>query len=105
MSSTASVKSSPNQEARVSNRRKPRLYRVLKWSFAILVTVALLVALTGVWLVRRAWPTVSGTVALASLTEPVEVRRDTWGVPHIFAQNAHDLFFAQGYAHAQDRTW
>jgi penicillin amidase len=33
------------------------------------------------------------------------VLRDRWGVPHIFARNEHDLFFAQGYVTAQDRLW
>jgi penicillin amidase len=35
----------------------------------------------------------------------VEVFRDRWGVPHIYARSAPDLFFAQGYVHAQDRLW
>jgi penicillin amidase len=35
----------------------------------------------------------------------VEVIRDQWGVPHIYAQNVDDLFFAQGYVMAQDRLW
>ena len=35
----------------------------------------------------------------------VEVIRDRWGVPHIYAQNTDDLFFAQGYVMAQDRLW
>jgi len=30
---------------------------------------------------------------------------DDRGVPHIFAQNAHDLYFAQGYITARDRLW
>src|SRR5690606_7496937 len=34
---------------------------------------------------------------------PVEVRRDEWGVPQLYADTAHDLFLAQGYIHAQDR--
>jgi penicillin amidase len=33
------------------------------------------------------------------------VIRDKWGVPHIYAESAEDLFFAQGYVHAQDRMW
>ncbi|HEX3205556.1 MAG TPA: penicillin acylase family protein, partial [Propionibacteriaceae bacterium] len=33
----------------------------------------------------------------------VEVLRDTYGVPHIYADNPEDLFEAQGYVHAQDR--
>ncbi len=35
----------------------------------------------------------------------MEVFRDRWGVPHIYARSAPDLFFAQGYVHAQDRLW
>ncbi|NIM89652.1 MAG: hypothetical protein GTO17_01745 [Candidatus Aminicenantes bacterium] len=35
----------------------------------------------------------------------VEIIRDSWGVPHVFAQNEEDLFFACGYVHAQDRMW
>ncbi|GAB3541171.1 penicillin acylase family protein [Spirosoma fluminis] len=31
--------------------------------------------------------------------------RDRWGVNHIYAKNEHDLFFAQGYAAAQDRLF
>src|SRR5690606_21328038 len=31
--------------------------------------------------------------------------RDEWGIPHIYAQNQDDLFFAQGYVMAQDRLW
>lgn len=54
---------------------------------------------------RRALAQIDGQIALAGLREPVEVVRDTWGVPHIFARNQHDLFFAQGYVAAQDRLW
>jgi penicillin amidase len=33
----------------------------------------------------------------------VEVIRDRWGVPHIYADSVDDLFFAQGYVTAGDR--
>jgi penicillin amidase len=59
----------------------------------------------GSWLARRRWPKTSGTLALAGLSAPVEVIRDRWGVPHIHARAEADLFFAQGYVHAQDRLW
>ena len=64
-------------------------------------------ALGGVlsWLDRRRLPQVSGALRLRGLEGPVEVIRDRWGVPHIYAQNTHDLMFAQGYVHAQDRLW
>src|SRR5450755_4397512 len=45
------------------------------------------------------------TQKLAGLEQPVTILRDTWGVPHIYAQNQHDMFFAQGYATAQDRLF
>jgi penicillin G amidase len=42
---------------------------------------------------------------LSGLHEPVTVVYDKRGVPHIFAQNSHDLFMAQGYITARDRLW
>lgn len=45
------------------------------------------------------------SIAVPGLKQPVEVLRDKWGVPHIYAQNTHDLFFAQGYIAATDRLW
>lgn len=54
---------------------------------------------------RRPLPRTSGTLAVAGLRAPVEVIRDEWGVPHLYARSNADLFFAQGYVHAQDRLW
>ena len=74
----------------------------------ILVIVVVLVAAaiaSLVLFVRRPLPKVEGTLHLAGLEGRVEVLRDEWGVPHIYAGSARDLFFAQGYVHAQDRLW
>ncbi|HKG91048.1 MAG TPA: penicillin acylase family protein [Gemmatimonadaceae bacterium] len=46
-----------------------------------------------------------GTATLPGLDSAVEVRRDRWGVPHIYARTQRDLFMAQGYVAAQDRLW
>ncbi len=46
-----------------------------------------------------------GEITVPGLEEPVEVLRDRWGVPHIYAKNAADLFFAQGFVAAQDRLF
>ena len=54
---------------------------------------------------QAALPQLSGTLSVGGLTQPVEVLRDTWGVPHIYAKNTKDLFFAQGFTVAQDRMW
>jgi len=50
-------------------------------------------------------PQHDGELAVDGLQDQVEVLRDQWGVPHIYASNTHDLFFAQGFTHAQDRWW
>ena len=47
----------------------------------------------------------SGDMEIAGLAAPVRVVRDTWGVPHIYAANQHDLFVAQGFVQAQDRLF
>lgn len=57
------------------------------------------------WLSRRRLPQTHGTCKLPGLHAPVEIIRDRWGVPHIYAQNTHDVLFAQGFVHAQDRLW
>jgi acyl-homoserine lactone acylase PvdQ len=48
---------------------------------------------------------VAGTLPVSSLTAPVRVVRDAWGVPHIYAKTEDDLFVAQGFVQAQDRLF
>ncbi len=52
---------------------------------------------------RGSLPGLDGAVELAGLEGTVEVLRDRYGVPQVFASNERDLFFGQGYVHAQDR--
>ncbi len=54
---------------------------------------------------RAAVPEMDGTVRLDGLDGEVEIFRDDLGIPHIRAGSVHDAFFAQGFAHAQDRLW
>ncbi len=67
--------------------------------------VVIVAAGAGYFLIRRNFPAISGTIKAAGLQSQVKVYRDKWGIPHIYASNPHDLFFAQGYVHAQDRFW
>ncbi|MGD8669787.1 MAG: penicillin acylase family protein, partial [Desulfobacterales bacterium] len=55
--------------------------------------------------VRQSLPQISGQVPVSGIKEDVEIIRDNYGVPHIYAQNEPDLYFALGYAMAQDRFW
>jgi len=54
---------------------------------------------------QRPLPPQNSALLVDGLRRPVEVLRDPWGLPHIYAQNEHDLFFAQGYVMAQDRLF
>src|SRR3954468_2879459 len=55
--------------------------------------------------VHRALAVTHGQLPFSGLTQPVTVLRDHWGVAHIYAQNQHDLFFAQGIVASQDRLF
>jgi penicillin G amidase len=50
-------------------------------------------------------PQIDGEIPIRGLRDEVRILRDEWGVPHIYAQNLDDLFFAQGFVQAQDRLW
>jgi penicillin amidase len=54
---------------------------------------------------QAALPDVTSTLHLPGLHRPVTVCRDHWGIPHIRAEDEHDIFFAQGFVTAQDRLW
>lgn len=57
------------------------------------------------FLSKRSLPVTRGKLSLPGLSDPVEILRDRWGVPHIYASNQNDAVFAQGFVHAQDRLF
>ncbi|MBI5842880.1 MAG: penicillin acylase family protein [Chloroflexi bacterium] len=75
----------------------------------ILIVLLVLPVVVLAWgyfsVVKPALPQLNGEMTLDGLTAPVTVYRDNSGIPHIVAVNEHDLFFAQGFVHAQDRLW
>jgi penicillin G amidase len=77
------------------------------WATALLVTVGPVTDLSAQWLdsARTRLAQLDGVIQVTGLDSAVEVRRDRWGVPHIYAKTVHDLFFAQGFVAAQDRLW
>ena len=54
---------------------------------------------------RQALARIEGDTTVPGVGAAVQVIRDEWGVPHIYAESDTDLFFAQGYIAAQDRLW
>lgn len=83
-------------------------HRLGKFLVGVLVTVLVLgVAAAGFgwWTVHRSFPTTTGRIEVPGLSGAVTVYRDEAGIPQLVAETDHDLFFAQGYVHAQDRFW
>ncbi|MDL9978087.1 penicillin acylase family protein [Microbacterium sp. ASV49] len=70
-----------------------------------IVVIALIAAGFGLWVVQRSFPQTDGTIQAKGLHSNVTVMRNDRGIPNITAGDTHDLFFAQGYVHAQDRFW
>ncbi|MGZ2257852.1 penicillin acylase family protein [Roseobacter sp. A03A-229] len=81
---------------------------VFKWLMRLTATAVVLVVL-GVslvyYLASRSLPDYDKTLELPYLTAEVEIVRDNANVPHIFGESDQDVFYALGYAHAQDRLW
>ena len=97
---------SSGQQPGKSGRKKGRRARLI-----VLVLVLALVgavAYGGYWsvsTVRASFPQTKGSVELQGLSGPVDVKRDSYGIPQIYASSDEDLFMAQGYVQAQDRFY
>ncbi|MFE9597535.1 penicillin acylase family protein [Streptomyces hokutonensis] len=89
-----------------SGRKKGRKARLL-----VLVLVMAIIggiaygAYWSVSTVRASLPQTTGSITLDGLSGPVDVKRDSYGIPQIYASSDADLFMAQGYVQAQDRFY
>lgn len=57
------------------------------------------------YLASRSLPNYDKALITPAVTAQVNIVRDNANVPHIFGESDQDVFFALGYAHAQDRLW
>lgn len=89
-----------------SGKKKGRRARLI-----VIVLVLAIVAGIGygtywsVSTVRASLPQTKGSIKLDGLSGPVDVKRDSYGIPQVYASSDEDLFMAQGYVQAQDRFW
>lgn len=83
--------------------------KTLKRTLIALVVIILLLVIIGFTFLRyhthKAIPDYNKDVNLSELLSPVEVFRDSFAIPHVYASNEHDLYMAVGYLQAQDRLW
>lgn len=81
------------------------LFRWLLRLVTGLIGLGLFVLLVAYWFLERSIPDYSEDFELSGISGPVEIVRNNDDVPHIFGQTDEDVFFALGFAHAQDRLW
>ena len=82
--------------------------KIIRWggfTITALLTLVALLILNLIGLSQRALPDYDGTATVDGVTAPVDIVRDEYAIPHIFAQSDADAAYALGYAHAQDRLW
>ncbi|GGS49864.1 penicillin acylase family protein [Streptomyces cinerochromogenes] len=89
-----------------SGRKKGRKARL----FVLVLVLAVIggVAFGAYWsisTVRASFPQTTGSIRLDGLSGPVDVKRDGYGIPQIYASSDEDLFMAQGFVQAQDRFY
>jgi penicillin amidase len=77
---------------------------LVRLTTALVVLVVAAIALV-YYFASRSLPDYNAERVVAGITAPVEIVRDNANVPHIFGQTNEDVYFALGYAHAQDRLW
>lgn len=100
---------STGQQAGTSGRKKARKGR--KGRLLVLVLVLALIgglaygAYWSISTVRASFPQTKGSITLDGLSGPVDVKRDGYGIPQVYASTEEDLFMAQGYVQAQDRFY
>lgn len=80
--------------------------RALRWIGGLaagLAAFALVVAGAAFLWLRTGLPRTDGTLRVDGLSGTVEIVRDGFGIPHVWASAEKDLWFALGFLHAQDR--
>lgn len=102
----ATTTTSSGQKSGKSGRKKGRRARLLVFALVLALIGGLgFGAFWTISTVRASFPQTQGSVKLDGLTGPVDVKRDGYGIPQIYASSDADLFMAQGYVQAQDRFW
>ncbi len=77
-----------------------RLLRKFAWIFLTLITILFIAVAVFIYMHK---PTYDGEVSFVGIDNEVEVHYDTYGIPHIYAENEKDAMQILGYVHAQDR--
>ena len=80
-------------------------FRWLTRIFMALLALTAFALLIAYFFLSRSLPDYSEAFELEGISGRVEIVRNNANVPHIFGPTDEDVFFALGFAHAQDRLW
>ena len=80
-------------------------FRWLLRLFTLMVVLSVVALLVAYYILGRSLPDYSATFTLSGIKGPIEIIRNNNNVPHIFGKTDEDVYFALGFAHAQDRLW
>ena len=81
------------------------IFRWLVRLTTVLIFAGVAALVLAYYFASRSLPDYNATSTVADISAPVEIVRDNANVPHIFGDSDADVYFALGYAHAQDRLW
>src|SRR4030042_2719818 len=88
---------------------KNKQMKTIKRTLQVMLVLIIVICIAGLLFIRiisrRALPDYNVDVKLEGLNADVEVFRDKFGIPHVYAETDHDLYTAVGYLMAQDRLW
>jgi penicillin amidase len=79
--------------------------RAFKWITGIICGLILVIFIGVYTYLRFTLPDYNGEITVPGIIKPVEIIRDSYGMPHIYAQTDEDIYFALGYCMAQDRLF
>ena len=82
-----------------------KLAKIIVGTTVSLIVIILVGILFLRHLVTKSFPVTTGSLSMPGLHETVEIVRDNYGIPHIHANDEHDLMMATGFVQAQDRLW
>ncbi|WP_106588534.1 penicillin acylase family protein [Salsuginibacillus halophilus] len=91
-----------NEPRPKKRRRRTYILIGILGSGIILLTASII---WGYLQMQRPLPSTDGEIPVPYMEDGASIVRDSQGVPHIEADNTFDLYFAQGFATAQDRLF
>ncbi|WP_337873376.1 penicillin acylase family protein [Ignavibacterium sp.] len=83
----------------------PKWLKVLIGIFSSLIVITIFAGIFFYNMLTSSLPKYEGTIESEKIFSDIEIYRDSFAIPYIFAENDEDAAFALGYLHAQERLF